>query len=87
MNFAKILKIFVKNCGKMPNLLVTFAEILRFERCKGMQIMKISKDAAKCVFSRYRSCRYSRERAVQSFAEVGDAGAFDIVGVRVEGVD
>ena len=37
-----------------------------FQRCKGLQILLIKKNAAKCVFSRYRSCRYSRERASQN---------------------
>lgn len=36
-----------------------------------MQPLQISKTAAKCVFVRYRSCRNSRERALQSLLKIG----------------
>ena len=48
-------------------MLKRLSDFFSLERCKGLQILQISKNAAKCAFSRYRSCRYSRERASQTF--------------------
>ena len=43
-----------------------FAKFLNLERCEGMQILQSSKNAKKCANSRYRSCPYREERALQS---------------------
>ena len=51
-----------KNHEKIAKKTVRKTACLSLERCKGIQILQISKIPAKCVFSRYRSCPYSRER-------------------------
>ena len=47
------------------------SEFLKLERCKRMQILWISKYAAKCVLVHYYSFRYSRERVLQIFLYIG----------------
>ena len=66
MNFQWNEISFFHSAGNPPKFWRFFGEFLRSERCKGMQILYISKNAAKWAFDPYRSCRCSRERASQS---------------------
>ena len=62
-NLANYFPKFCKFCWNFAKKSAKFVEILRSERCESMKIVEISKNVKKCAISRYRSCRYSRERA------------------------
>ena len=65
---APISKIQFQNSNrqKLEKRLSKICKILKIKVARRMQILQISKNAAKCVFARYRSCRYRGERALQS---------------------
>ena len=61
-NFCKNFSKFCEILTKFWKLVRRFAKFLRFS----WRILYILKNAAKCAYSRYRGCPYSRERASES---------------------